>query len=111
MKVASDLKWPRGAEGDHGRDCCNAPRTCQAAPRNDEGVTRMYIVIIAWLYVVVLMALAESSLTMALLTLFGYGLLPLAVLVWIVGGPKRRSSRPVHQLSDQPDGPDSQRDE
>lgn len=71
----------------------------------------MYIVIIAWLYVVVLMALAESSLTMALLTLFGYGLLPLAVLVWIVGWPKRRVSRPVHQLSDQPDGPDSQRDE
>jgi len=71
----------------------------------------MYIVIIAWLYVVVLMALAESSLPMALLTLFGYGLLPLAVLVWIVGWPKKRASGPVHQLSDQPDGPDSQRDE
>lgn len=71
----------------------------------------MYIIIIAWLYVVVLMALAESSLTMALLTLFGYGLLPLAGMVWIVGWKRRHPSGATDDLTDQPDGSDAKRDE
>ncbi len=71
----------------------------------------MYIVIIAWLYVVLLMALAESSLAMALLTLFGYGLLPLAGLVWIVGWSRRRRSGAVHELSDEPDRSNAEHDQ
>lgn len=50
----------------------------------------MYIVAIAWLYVVGLMALAEASLTAGLLTLLFYGLAPLALLLWLLGTPERR---------------------
>ncbi len=50
----------------------------------------MYIVAIAWLYVVGLMALAEDSLVAGLLTLLFYGLAPLALLLWLLGTPERR---------------------
>ena len=50
----------------------------------------MYIVAIGWLYVTVLMALTEASVTAGILTLLFYGLLPLALLLWLCGGPARR---------------------
>jgi hypothetical protein len=53
----------------------------------------MYIVAIAWLYVVILMAATESSLTAAVLTFFFYGLAPLALFLWLVGTPQRRRNR------------------
>jgi hypothetical protein len=73
----------------------------------------VHIVIIGWIYVVALMALTEPTLGGALLTLFGYGLLPVAFLVWIVGWPlrRRRGSRAVSQFTDQPDRADAQNDE
>ncbi|ODS68609.1 MAG: hypothetical protein ABS38_06265 [Acidovorax sp. SCN 68-22] len=55
----------------------------------------MYLVVIAWLYVVVLMAMAEAanpngSLLGAAITLLLYGLLPLSIVVYILGTPGRR---------------------
>ncbi len=50
----------------------------------------MYIVAIGWLYVTVLMALTETSVIGGILTLLFYGLLPLALLLWLFGGPARR---------------------
>ena len=77
----------------------------------------MYIVAIAWLYVVGLMALAEDSLVAGLLTLLFYGLAPLALLLWLLGTPerRRRASRAeaVGQSVDNEDGQhaeDDQRD-
>jgi hypothetical protein len=59
----------------------------------------MYLVVIAWLYVVVLMAVAEAanpngSLLGAAITLLLYGLLPLSIVVYILGTPGRR--RKIH---------------
>lgn len=59
----------------------------------------MYLVVIAWLYVVVLMAVAEATSTTgsvlgALITLVLYGLLPLSIVVYILGTPGRR--RKIH---------------
>ena len=59
----------------------------------------MYLVVIAWLYVVVLMAAAEAanpngSLLGAAITLLLYGLLPLSIVVYILGTPGRR--RKIH---------------
>ncbi|MBK7686808.1 MAG: hypothetical protein KA388_03985 [Rhodocyclaceae bacterium] len=50
----------------------------------------MYIVAIAWAYVTILMAATEANLVAGLLTLFFYGILPLGLLLWIFGSPKRR---------------------
>ncbi|WP_296494393.1 hypothetical protein [Rhodoferax sp.] len=55
----------------------------------------MYIVAIAWLYVAILMAVAEATHSTG--TLFGgiitftlYGLLPLALVLYVMGTPARR---------------------
>jgi hypothetical protein len=60
--------------------------------------TTMYLVAIAWLYVVVLMALAEGlggggSWLGAAITLVFYGLLPLAIALYLIGTPSRRAAR------------------
>jgi hypothetical protein len=53
----------------------------------------MYIIAIAWLYVVILMAVTESSVTGALATFFFYGLGPLLLFWWVVGAPTRKRRR------------------
>lgn len=59
----------------------------------------MHIVVIAWLYVTVLMALTETSVVAGILSLIFYGLLPTALLLWLFGGPARR--RRAARLSEQ----------
>ena len=53
----------------------------------------MYIIVIAWLYVIVLMAATEKSVVAGLLTLTFYGLAPVALFLWIFGTPGRRRAR------------------
>lgn len=58
----------------------------------------MYLVIIAWLYVAVLMAVAEATnsqgtLLGAIVTFFLYGLMPIALVVYLMGSPLRRKAR------------------
>jgi hypothetical protein len=50
----------------------------------------MYIVAIAWIYVTLLMALTETNVTAGILTFALYGLMPLALLLWLFGAPIRR---------------------
>lgn len=50
----------------------------------------MYIVAIAWLYVTLLMAATERSLVAGVMTFLTYGLGPLALVLWLFGGPRRR---------------------
>lgn len=56
----------------------------------------MYIVAIGWMFVVGCMAAVEaatSSVVGGLVTLFIYGLLPLALFLWLVGTPQRHRNR------------------
>ncbi len=58
----------------------------------------MYLVLIAWGYVVLMMAVVEAlspagSLWGAVGTLLGYGLLPMALITYIAGSPLRRRAR------------------
>lgn len=58
----------------------------------------MYLVIIAWLYVSVLMAVAEAtsstgSVLGAIITFFFYGLVPIGILIYITGTPLRKKAR------------------
>lgn len=65
----------------------------------------MYLVVIAWLYVVVLMAVAEATSTTgsvlgAAITFVLYGVLPLSIVIYILGTPGRRRkihAREMHQ--------------
>jgi len=55
----------------------------------------MYLVVIAWSYVVLMMSLAEAfspqgSLLGAFFTLLMYGVLPLSIVVYILGTPGRK---------------------
>ena len=53
----------------------------------------MHIVLIAWLYVTLMMALTEKTITAAVLTLVFYGLLPCAILLWLAGTASRHRAR------------------
>ncbi|MBZ0132624.1 MAG: hypothetical protein K8F53_08430 [Rhodocyclaceae bacterium] len=53
----------------------------------------MYIVAIGWLWVVLMMALTEASLTAGILTFLFYGLFPLALFLWLMGTPQRRRAQ------------------
>ncbi|MEW6693338.1 MAG: hypothetical protein AB1371_00020 [Pseudomonadota bacterium] len=58
----------------------------------------MYLVLLAWGYVVVMMAIAEAmspngTLLGALLTLLLYGVGPMALVVYLAGTPLRRKAR------------------
>lgn len=77
----------------------------------------MYIVAIAWMYITVLMAFTESSITAGVLTFFFYGLFPCALFIWIMGAPHRRHIKRQQEQQtlmeselDQPDRANTQRD-
>ena len=53
----------------------------------------MYIIAIGWLYVAFLMAVSETSLVAGVMTLIFYGLLPCALLLWILGAPQRKRNK------------------
>jgi hypothetical protein len=49
----------------------------------------MLIVGIAWIYVVLMMAVVEKSIVAGLMTFIFYGVLPLSIVLYIMGGPAR----------------------
>ena len=65
----------------------------------------MYLIVIAWLYVTLLMALAEAfssqgSVLGAIITFVLYGMLPMALVVYLMGTPLRRKAiRKSEQLA------------
>ena len=57
----------------------------------------MYLVVIGWMYVVLMMSVAEAtnstgSVLGAIVTFFLYGLLPCALVVYLMGTPLRRKA-------------------
>ena len=69
----------------------------------------MHLVIVAWLYVVVMMALAEAlssqgTVLGAVFTLVLYGLLPLSIVVYILGTPARKRARAQREAASAANG-------
>jgi mannose/fructose/N-acetylgalactosamine-specific phosphotransferase system component IID len=78
----------------------------------------MYIVAIGWVYVVLMMAVAEATSTQgtvlgAVFTFLLYGVLPLSIVLYLMGTPGRRKARQAAEAaadateakaSAQPDG-------
>lgn len=74
----------------------------------------MYIIAIAWLYVTVLMAATEKSVAAGLLTFIFYGLIPCALLLWLLGVKHRRRQHNKQLPNDdtrKPDGTNTKGDE
>ena len=53
----------------------------------------MMIVAVAWIYVVGLMALTESSMVAGIMTFLLYCVLPLSILFYLTGGRRRRARK------------------
>jgi hypothetical protein len=53
----------------------------------------MYIVAIAWIYVVLMMSITEQSVVAGVMTFLLYGLLPLALILYLMGVPERKRRR------------------
>ncbi len=58
----------------------------------------MYLVAIGWMYVVLMMAVAEAMSTQgtvlgALITFVFYGLMPVSIIIYILGTPSRKRAR------------------
>jgi uncharacterized membrane protein YccF (DUF307 family) len=69
----------------------------------------LYLVALAWMYVVLMVALAEvfspqGSVVGALFTVIGWGVLPLSVVLYILATPSRRAARRAKESALDPDG-------
>lgn len=70
------------------------------ASRND-----VYLVVIGWMYVVLMMSVAEASNTTgtvlgAIVTFFLYGLLPVALVVYLMRTPQRRKALKAREAAE-----------
>ncbi len=72
----------------------------------------MYIVAIGWAYVILMMAIASSSIGKGLAVLFFLGVLPLALFIYVADGPRRRrrSLALTDEVARQGNGRDAQSD-
>ena len=66
----------------------------------------MYLVLIAWLYVVLMMAVAEATSPMgtvlgAIMTFVLYGLLPMSIVGYILGTPSRKRAIKAREMAEQ----------
>jgi hypothetical protein len=64
----------------------------------------MYIVAIAWIYVVLLMAFTEASFAAGAATFIFYGIAPLSILLYLMGTPQRRRNRRRREASRRQEG-------
>jgi len=64
----------------------------------------MYIVAIAWIYVVLMMSITEHSVVAGILTFIFYGVAPLALFLWLFGTPLRRRAAARRAALEEGDG-------
>lgn len=65
----------------------------------------MYLIVIGWLYVVLMMAVAEATnttgtLTGAVFTFVLYGALPVSLVVYLIGAPARRKALKAREAAE-----------
>ena len=65
----------------------------------------MYLVVLGWLYVVLMMAGAEATNTTgtvlgAIVTFVLYGLVPIAIIVYVMRSPQRRAERKAREAAE-----------
>lgn len=58
----------------------------------------MYIIAIAWIYVVFMMAIMEASVIAGIMTFLLYGVLPVTIIVYVMGTGQRKRKRRAQEL-------------
>lgn len=81
----------------------------------------MHIVIIAWLFVILMMAITEKSVTGGVMTFVFYGLAPCALMLWLVASHRRNlrlhrqrkaaANSMSHEQAEDSNGSDAQPDQ
>lgn len=76
----------------------------------------MYLVAIAWIYVALMMAVAEAthaqgSVLVGLMTFLLYGVGPLALVLYLLGTPQRRAARRAAEAAEASSGPGPKTDD
>jgi hypothetical protein len=62
-------------------------------PTPPTGLSPLYIVAIAYVYVIFMIAVTDKSIVGGIITFVLLGLFPLALFLWIFGTPARRRAR------------------
>jgi predicted membrane channel-forming protein YqfA (hemolysin III family) len=76
----------------------------------DAGSLKMlYLVALAWMYVVLMVALAEAfspqgTVLGAVFTVLGWGVIPLSIVLYILATPSRRAARKARESAADEDG-------
>lgn len=65
----------------------------------------MYIIAIGWLWVALMMAITEANAVAGTLSFVFYGMLPCALLLWLLGTPARRRRQTQDGNEPPGDGP------
>jgi len=65
----------------------------------------VYLVVIGWMYVVLMMSVAEAmnttgSVLGAIVTFFLYGLVPVAIIVYVMRTPQRKRERQAREAAE-----------
>lgn len=65
----------------------------------------MYLVVIGWMYVVLMMSVAEAmnttgSVLGGIVTFFLYGLVPVAIIVYVMRTPQRKRERQAREAAE-----------
>lgn len=71
----------------------------------------MYLIAIAWIYVVLLVAIANTTVVGGVLTFLLAGLGPLALFLWLFGTPARRRSAARREAASTNDRAESGKDQ
>lgn len=61
----------------------------------------MHIAAIGWIYVVLMMAITEDSVVAGIMTFLFYGVLPVALIMYVTGSGNRRRRRAQEQAEQQ----------
>ncbi len=58
----------------------------------------MYIIAIAWIYVVFMMSITETSAVAGIMTFLLYGMLPVSIIVYVMGTGRRKRKRHAQEM-------------
>jgi uncharacterized membrane protein YccF (DUF307 family) len=69
----------------------------------------LYLIALAWMYVVLMVAVAEAfspqgTVMGAVFTVLGWGVVPLSIVLYILATPSRRAARKAAESAANPDG-------
>lgn len=70
----------------------------------------MHIIVIAWIWVILMMAITERSFVAGVMTFLFYGLAPCVLLLWLIATQRKFRKRKSHKQA-APLGADSVREE